>query len=228
LHSCHLWASLNLCKYLQATFVFFCASSVVQIHFVNNDFIWSVTYPSYCCHESGCHSPHLLHHTTAALHPRTAFPIHHCTNHTAVTNHSFALIVSPHLHLIHTHTHISSTLPCTHREVLFRRLTFPSGYPKYIFPVCYLDCSHALSLLLSLNLACLTSSYINKAAFGSNDTASSLQSSWTQLMLKIDSVLLLMKEQSHTQHQQYIEKVAYIKHKTFINWMNKTYPCCNK
>ncbi len=71
------------------------------------------------CHESGCHSPHLLHNTTAAHHPWTAFPIHHCTNHTAVTNHSFALIVSPHLHLIHTHTHISSTLPCTHCEVLF-------------------------------------------------------------------------------------------------------------
>ncbi len=40
------------------------------------------------CHESGsrahAHSPHcLLHHTTAAHHPRTAFPIHHCTNNTA-------------------------------------------------------------------------------------------------------------------------------------------------
>ncbi len=44
----HLWASLNLCKWLQATFVFFCASSVVQIHFVNNDFIWLVTYSDYC------------------------------------------------------------------------------------------------------------------------------------------------------------------------------------
>ncbi len=43
-----LWASLNLCKYLQATFVFFCASSVVQINLVNNDFIWSITYSSYC------------------------------------------------------------------------------------------------------------------------------------------------------------------------------------
>ncbi len=43
-----LWASLNLCKYLQATFVFFCASSVVQINLVNNYFIWSVTYYSYC------------------------------------------------------------------------------------------------------------------------------------------------------------------------------------
>ncbi len=48
LHSCHLWASLNVCKYLQASFVFFCATSVVQIHFVNTDFIWSVTYSSYC------------------------------------------------------------------------------------------------------------------------------------------------------------------------------------
>ncbi len=33
--------SLNICKYLQATFVFFCATSVVQINFVNTDFIWS-------------------------------------------------------------------------------------------------------------------------------------------------------------------------------------------
>ncbi len=44
LHSCHLWASLNVYKYLQASFVFFCATSAVQIHFVNTDFIWSVTY----------------------------------------------------------------------------------------------------------------------------------------------------------------------------------------
>ncbi len=48
LNSCHLWASLHFCKYLQATFVFFWASSVVQINLVNNGFIWSVTYPSYC------------------------------------------------------------------------------------------------------------------------------------------------------------------------------------
>ncbi len=48
LHSCHIWASLNLCKYLRATFVFFCASSVVQMNCVNNDFIWSVIYSSYC------------------------------------------------------------------------------------------------------------------------------------------------------------------------------------
>ncbi len=38
----------------------------------------------------------------------------------SVSHHSsyLGLIVSPHLHLIHTHTHISSTLPCTHCEVL--------------------------------------------------------------------------------------------------------------
>ncbi len=39
---------IKFCKYLQASFVFFCATSVVQINFVNTDFIWSVTYSSYC------------------------------------------------------------------------------------------------------------------------------------------------------------------------------------
>ncbi len=49
LHPCHLWASLNVCKYLQASFVLFCATSVVQIQlFVNTYFIWLVTYSSYC------------------------------------------------------------------------------------------------------------------------------------------------------------------------------------
>ncbi len=48
LHSCHLWASLNLCKYLRDTFVFFCATSAMQINLVNNDVIWSVTFSSYC------------------------------------------------------------------------------------------------------------------------------------------------------------------------------------
>ncbi len=36
-------------------------------------------------------------------------------------------------------------------------------------------------------------------------------------------MLLLMKRKTHTQHQQYNDKVAYIIHKTFINWMTKTY-----
>ncbi len=48
LHSFHLWASWNLCKYQQTTFVLFCATSSVLIHIVNNDFIWSVIYSSYC------------------------------------------------------------------------------------------------------------------------------------------------------------------------------------
>ncbi len=48
-----------------------------------------------------CTSPmdYISHH---ALHSH--IPIHHYTNHTAVTIHSLALIVSPHLHLFHTHT----------------------------------------------------------------------------------------------------------------------------
>ncbi len=64
------------------------------------------------CHESGCHSPHysctspMDYNSHHSLHYDTHIPIHHCTNHTAVTNHSLTLIVSPHLHLIHTHTHI--------------------------------------------------------------------------------------------------------------------------
>ncbi len=42
---------------------------------------------------------YISHH---ALHSH--IPIHHYTNHTAVTIHSLALIASPHLHLIHSHT----------------------------------------------------------------------------------------------------------------------------
>ncbi len=137
------------------------------------------------CHESGCHSLHLLHHTTAAHPPWTAFPIHHCTNHTAVTNHSFALIVSPHLHLIHTHTHISSTLPCTHCEVLFSPVWHFQAVSLSVFPcllpglpirlisslsatcpdLCIAPVADSalpsFHLLLSLNLACLTSSCLS-------------------------------------------------------------------
>ncbi len=81
--------------------------------------VQSKYYSKLGCHESGCHSPHLLHHTTAAHHPWTAspiihcthtfpmhshVPIHHYTNHTAVTNHSFALILTT--PAPHSHTHI--------------------------------------------------------------------------------------------------------------------------
>ncbi len=91
------------------------------------------------CHESGCHSLHLLHHTTTAHHPWTTTPIIHCTtthtfpstNHTAVTNHSLALIVSPHLHLIHSPTYKQHTSLHTLRSLVLapadisERLPFP-------------------------------------------------------------------------------------------------------
>ncbi len=97
-----------------------------------------------CCHESGCHSLHLLHHTTAAHHLWTASPIIHCTHtfpstlhqshscHQSLINPDCLATPAPHSH---THTHISSTLPCKHCEVLFLpRLTFLSGFHPAI---CY-------------------------------------------------------------------------------------------
>ncbi len=52
--------------------------------------------PHYSCTSPmDCISHHSLH---------SHIPNHHYINHTAVTNHSLALIVSPHLQLIHTHT----------------------------------------------------------------------------------------------------------------------------
>ncbi len=63
------------------------------------------------CHESGCLSPHynctspMDYNSHHSLHYNTHISIHHCTNHTAVTSHSLALIVLPHLHLIHSPTY---------------------------------------------------------------------------------------------------------------------------
>ncbi len=75
--------------------------------------------------------------TTLQLHitpPQTTTPIihctydahspHHCTNHTAVTHHSFALIVSPHLHLIHTPTYKQHTSMYTLRSLVLAMQTF--------------------------------------------------------------------------------------------------------
>ncbi len=81
-----------------------------------------------------------------SLHYDTHIPIHHCTNHTAVINHSLTLIVSPHLHLIHTHTHISSTLPCTHHKVLFCPGWHSESFPCILFPCVYLDCLYTLTV----------------------------------------------------------------------------------
>ncbi len=72
-----------------------------------------------------CTSPmdYISHH---ALHSH--IPIHHYTNHTAVTIHSSTLIVSPHLHLIHTHI-FTLTVCC---------LPFWPCLPVDIFSVCCL------------------------------------------------------------------------------------------
>ncbi len=68
-----------------------------------------------------CTSPmdYISHH---ALHSH--IPIHHYTNHTAVTIHSSTLIVSPHLHLIHTHTYKQLTSLHSPRSLVLPRLTF--------------------------------------------------------------------------------------------------------
>jgi len=83
------------------------------------------------CHECGCHSlnctspmDYISHH---ALHSH--IPVHHYTNHTAVTIHSLVLIVSPHLHLIHSHTFKQHSHMHSLRSLVLPWLTFPSGFP---------------------------------------------------------------------------------------------------
>ncbi len=73
-----------------------------------------------------CTSPmdYISHHT---LHSH--IPIHHHTNHTAVTNHSFALIASPHLHLIHPLTYKQHTYTHPLRSLVFPWLTLLSVLP---------------------------------------------------------------------------------------------------
>ncbi len=154
--------------------------------------------------------------TTTAHHPWTTSPIMHCT-HTFPSTITPITQLSPFTHqpwLFHhtctsfTHTHISSSLPCTHREVLFcpgwHSERFPCilpGLPTHsdrllpallTLPACwYLLCllpapTFALSLLLilpSLHYTCYCLWPLpvwpplvwNKAAIGSNLTASSLQ-----------------------------------------------------
>ncbi len=81
-------------------------------------------------------------YTTLQLHitpPQTTTPIihctydahspHHCTNHTAVTYHSFALIVLPHLHLIHTPRYKQHTSMHTLRSLVLAMHTFLSVIP---------------------------------------------------------------------------------------------------
>ncbi len=94
------------------------------------------------CHESGLwsftRSPHWrLHHTTATRHPRTAFPINHCTKHTTVTNHS--------LHWLHSWIPSDTlykpwTSSLSHRRVLFCYGRYLWAFPLCECPVDYLDC----------------------------------------------------------------------------------------
>ncbi len=95
-----------------------------------------------------CTSPmdYISHH---ALH--THIPVHHYTNHTAVTIHSLVLIASPHLHLILTltfkqHSHLHS----------LRSLVLPWLHFRAVFPVClsvhYLDCWPPLLIVCCLPL----------------------------------------------------------------------------
>ncbi len=93
-------------------------------------------YSTYC-HESGCHSLQL--HITHGLHlpSCTALthshpPLHqsHSCHHSLI---SLDCLTTP---APHSHTHLSSTLTCTHGEVLFLpRLTFLSGFPVFCYPV---------------------------------------------------------------------------------------------
>ncbi len=86
-----------------------------------------MTSGSHClCHECGCHSlnctspmDYISHH---ALHSH--IPVHHYTNHTAVTIHSLVFIVSPHLHLIHSHTFKQHSHMHSLRSLVLPRLTF--------------------------------------------------------------------------------------------------------
>ncbi len=81
---------------------------------------------------SNCTSPmdYISHH---ALHSH--IPVHHYTNHTAVTIHSFALIASPHLHLIHPLTYKQHTYTHPLRSLVFPWLTFPSVFHSLSFRV---------------------------------------------------------------------------------------------
>ncbi len=83
-----------------------------------------------------------------ALHSH--IPIHHYTNHTAVTIHSLALIVSPHLHLIHTHTFKQHSHMHSPQSLVWPRLTF-WAFPLYSVSLdCLQDSDHLLPAFLTL------------------------------------------------------------------------------
>ncbi len=78
-----------------------------------------------------CTSPmdYISHH---ALHSH--IPIHHYINHTAVTIHSLALIVSPHLHLIHTHTFKQHSHMHSPRSLVLPPADISDRFPCILLP----------------------------------------------------------------------------------------------
>ncbi len=110
-----------------------------------------------------------LPHTTAAHHPwttspimHTHIPVHHYTNHTAVTIHSLVLIASPHLHLILTltfkqHSHLRSlrslVLPWLHFWAFsLVCTTWTIDSLSWLFAACLTD---PACLLVILSVCCL-------------------------------------------------------------------------
>ncbi len=106
--------------------IIFCVHTALPVHWVSGA-VMNLVATHY-----NCTSPmdYISHHT---LHSH--IPIHHHTNHTAVTNHSFALIASPHLHLIHPLTYKQHTYTHPLRSLVLPWLTFPSGFPSVSFCV---------------------------------------------------------------------------------------------
>ncbi len=88
-----------------------------------------------------CISHHSLH---------SHIPIHHYTNHTAVTNHKFVLIVSPHLHLIHTHTFKQHTAMQTLRSLVLALADISERLPSLLIVTSVFD--PGLPYLGTLNL----------------------------------------------------------------------------
>ncbi len=119
------------------------ASVVTRLSSVNNGTVMNLVAT-----HSNCTSPmdYISHH---ALHSH--IPVHHYTHHTAVTIHSLVLIVSPHLHLIHSHTFKQHS----HMHSL-RSLVCP-GYISERFPLCvYLCTTWTVDSLSWSFAACLT------------------------------------------------------------------------
>ncbi len=102
----------------------------------------------YMCHESGCHSLQL--HITHGLHlPSSTAPTHSITPITQLSPFTHQPWLFHHTCTSFTHTHISSSLPCTHGEVLFCPGWHSERFPCFLIPCVYLDC------LFTLTICCL-------------------------------------------------------------------------